>query len=346
MPLSASVPRSANLAFALPAVRFPARWMGLGLGLVLVLACAGWPAGALAAERGGATGRRRPNGRAEKGRLYVTDLDGTVIFKGRPLPSYSQKAMSLFVRRGWQLGVATGRNELEARRVLGDVRLALPVMLLHGALTKNLETGEILRVAAVSQRMQRVIAREADRHGVCLVATVLRPDGTVVGEYKPHPLREAVEYIEGLRRTLSVQEVRGPLGATGGKVLMLTAEGPDERLDGFREAVAKALPKLQVYPGTHSVSGKLVEFTAPGANKGQATRSLAKSLGLTMRQVTGFGDEVNDLSLARTAGRYFAVETGNPALLSVTRGRLPGPQQQGVASYLARLLRQAAVEAR
>ena len=59
------------------------------------------------------------------------------------------------------------------------------------------------------------------------------------------------------------------------------------------------------------------EFTEMGANKGEALRSLAKHLGLSIEDTVAMGDEQNDISMIEAAGVGVAMINGNENVKAV-----------------------------
>ena len=71
------------------------------------------------------------------------------------------------------------------------------------------------------------------------------------------------------------------------------------------------------------------------ATKGLALSSAARHLGISEKEITAYGDSLNDLSMLQTAGRSVAVANARPEILSFCSDICPSNQEDGVACFLS-----------
>ena len=83
-----------------------------------------------------------------------------------------------------------------------------------------------------------------------------------------------------------------------------------EEMPAIMEELSRRFPEVSI---TSSISNN-VEINAPKANKGAALIALADYLGLEISQTMSFGDQLNDLSMIRTAGLGVAMGNAVPEL--------------------------------
>lgn len=79
-----------------------------------------------------------------KQRLYVSDLDGTLLDTHGDFPKAWATRLNRMIDRGLKFTIATARNYDSTHPILRDVELQLPVILFNGAYLTHFETGEIL----------------------------------------------------------------------------------------------------------------------------------------------------------------------------------------------------------
>ncbi|MDW3217287.1 MAG: Cof-type HAD-IIB family hydrolase [Acidimicrobiales bacterium] len=83
---------------------------------------------------------------------------------------------------------------------------------------------------------------------------------------------------------------------------------------------------------------EFIEVTPPGADKGSAVERLATSLGFTADEVLAFGDNQNDLSLLRWAGRGVAMGNALDMVKAVADEETTTNVEHGVALVIEQLL--------
>jgi hydroxymethylpyrimidine pyrophosphatase-like HAD family hydrolase len=86
---------------------------------------------------------------------------------------------------------------------------------------------------------------------------------------------------------------------------------------------------------TDSVWNNL-EFNIATANKGEAVKKLAESLGFSMDNVMAFGDGMNDYSMVRDAAIGVAMGNSMSGLKNVAKIIAPTNDEDGVAEVIER----------
>ncbi|MBI3428934.1 MAG: HAD family phosphatase [Actinobacteria bacterium] len=90
---------------------------------------------------------------------------------------------------------------------------------------------------------------------------------------------------------------------------------------------------------THSNShDSLLEISAIGVSKGETLARMAGRLGIEARDCVAFGDNPNDFSMLRWAGRSYAMADGHPDSRNHAKDIAPPHTENGVAVILEELL--------
>ena len=107
-----------------------------------------------------------------------------------------------------------------------------------------------------------------------------------------------------------------------------------------RDAAVVAQPAIAKFAGRALVTAAgdhWIDFTAPGAEKGNALKELQKRLGVTYEETMAFGDNNNDISMLKCAGESYAVAAAREEVKAVCRHVLPA-EKDSVLNVLKTLL--------
>ena len=74
-------------------------------------------------------------------RLYVSDLDGTLLNNEANLSEFSRRTLHRLLQNGLPFTVASARSVVSIRAMLKGLKLTLPVVEFNGAFLSDLETG-------------------------------------------------------------------------------------------------------------------------------------------------------------------------------------------------------------
>ena len=223
--------------------------------------------------------------------------------------------------------VATGRMFRSVRRYLDDAALEEPVVCYQGAAVVDPKTGEFLLHAPLDLD----VAREA--------IDALESLGLSPNVYVDDQLYVARE-TEYSRRYSEFQRL--PVVEVGD--LLTWLERPPTKLVAVAEppVLADIRGGLEAqFVGRMFLTTSLpymLELGNPGVTKGSGLAFVAAELGLDLEGVVAFGDGENDVELLEVAGAGFAVEGAHPRLRAVADGTCAGPEDEGVATVIERVL--------
>ena len=91
-------------------------------------------------------------------KLFVTDLDGTLLRSGSPVSHGNVAAVQRAVRAGVTVTIATGRMFRAAMPVAQQLGVDVPIITYNGALIKRV-SGEVLYQSCLPQETVREVAR-------------------------------------------------------------------------------------------------------------------------------------------------------------------------------------------
>jgi Cof subfamily protein (haloacid dehalogenase superfamily) len=271
-------------------------------------------------------------------RIYLTDLDGTLLRGDGTLSPRSRRVLEALLTEGLTFTVATARSIASIRQVLGDLPLSCPVVESNGAFITDYASG---RHEAVQAFLPSLAAELLARgRGLGQAPFLAAFDGR----------RDRLFYTEasnpGLRWYL-----RDRLRAGDGRLARL--EQPEQALEhqlvcfifiDRRETLSALAAELKRDLSEHLELYLMDNSYSPGwcwltvydrsAGKHNAAARLIRRLGFGPEQLVAFGDQDNDLGLLRLAARGIAVANAAPGLKAAADRVIGSNEEDGVVRYL------------
>lgn len=256
-------------------------------------------------------------------RLIATDLDGTLVRSDETVSAYSHEVLARIRQAGIPLAAVTGRGPRALDHCRRDIPAADYLVLAQG--------GRVLDVT--DPRGPRTL-RASYLDGALLSAVIDKLEAAA------GPLSLRVEVLDELG---GVHGVSGADGAgirdrvLAGAVLKVYARSVRHSADRLLGIAAQVLP-----PDTVSVAQSglgRIEIAPPMVSKASGLAVVAQSLGVDPQDVLVFGDATNDLPMFAWAGwGRVAVSNAHPAVLEAADGVTLSNDQDGVATWLDRLV--------
>ena len=235
-------------------------------------------------------------------KLFVSDLDGTMLPSGDIVSSENIAAVQCAVRAGVTVTIATGRMFEAALPIAEALGVDVPIIAYNGALIKS-PSGRIYEEHAIDPMLARDII------------TFAQARGWYIQSYSGGVLRYAVAceesrfYEDSQKITGKAVGRDGMLAyVTGNCKLLLVTEGR-----AVSEARAQMLmDAFGAHIGVTRSADRLVEIVVKGVSKASALTALAAKLGITADETMAIGDAYNDLPMLKAAGKSVAMGNAFP----------------------------------
>ncbi len=261
-------------------------------------------------------------------RLIISDIDGTLLCTGHPVPPAVTNAVHACRAKGIEFTIASGRWYPAAREVAREqlgITDGYMIICNGGAVVRSdgtpLWEGRLTHAQA--EAIDKAMAREP----------VMRTSYTPGAIYRLHTER---------LHSFSLPERDSYFGGRSYRIV-------DEDEEAFHRDGLDRPYKMEAYCDDPAPLRRLrAAFEAMGlransafpfnlevmdaqSGKGAATRWLTQYLGLRREQVMGFGDYLNDLPMLEAVGWPIAVGNALDAVKQACRATVPSCEDGGVA---------------
>lgn len=285
----------------------------------------------------------------EEKKLFVTDLDGTLLNDQRLIGPQDLAALVRLRQTGVQIVFATGRSHYSFHKLTEKLDSPGPVDSLPadyiifstGAGIMDFPGGRLLKSYALAPEEVRIVARVLDHLALDYMIHKPIPDTRSFlyrcrGGENPDFHRRLALY-----RDFAAPLFPEALGQTqiGGATEVLCIV-PKENGHDIADHLALALGQFSVIKATSPLDGQSIwiEIFAPAVSKCQAVRWLAGEIGVAREQICAVGNDYNDEDLLHWAGTSFVV--GNsPAAMLADFQTVVSNNEGGVSEAAARWLK-------
>ena len=285
--------------------------------------------------------------------LFASDMDGTLLTNHVEIHKNNVQVIRKLQKMGKHFIVCTGRDYLQANFALEQAELHLPVIAMNGAQIFNKNHDIIWEVTiphdtvytlldyfnSIDLDWQLVTSEGNFRKNYdYYINKVIQRKKEERGTRSPEQLKEEIKQLKILLSATDVSTAEEVLCIPDIKVFKIIVshdEGPTF-FKPVREHIDKAHPNLVV---TSAFITDL-EINHKDAQKGIAVAHYAKTLGLSMKQVFGIGDNFNDVSMIRDAGIGVAMGNAPDEVKAIADFVTDTNVNGGVAKAIWRVLEQ------
>lgn len=236
-------------------------------------------------------------------RLFVTDLDGTILRSGEDKLRRAFLDLILELKeKGQYFAVASGRSYPELKKFFASVLYDMFFVCENGALIVH--KGKVLQANPLQKTVTETLMKRLDEKGLEWAAAGVH---TI---YTKGTSTEIPNYYK--KQGLSIMKVKS-FHEIPEQVLRISVWCEGISQDSLKtELEALADGKVQaVYENCI-----WLDFIAAGVNKGAALLRLSSECSLSKDQITAFGDNWNDVEMFDAAGVSYAMEWAPEAVKS------------------------------
>ena len=261
-------------------------------------------------------------------RLIVLDIDGTLFNSERVIPDENIRAIHEAQAQGISVAIATGRFAENAYLILQKHGLSCTILGMNGS-------------KIIDEKRNVLALHPMSPETVQAVHSLLCQVNTNYFSYTEHGLCSGHEdyphYMEANVEEVKKMEALGYHFKRGREMADTFCHQPV-----LKFYVSNTVPLDEMEPRLSAIPGlsltrfrdKLIDVMAKGVDKGFGVRVLAEKMGISLAEVMCIGDDVNDLSMLKTAGWSVAMGNAFEEVKAVARFHTDTNDQCGVAKAI------------
>ncbi|MBT2680243.1 HAD family phosphatase [Bacillus sp. ISL-35] len=255
-------------------------------------------------------------------KCIATDMDGTLLTATQEITPENREAILKAKEQGVEVVVATGRSYQEARFVVEEAGLKLPMICVNGAEVRSV-AGEVVASNPLDKAKARQAALRLVENGVYF--EVYTNKGTFT-EDEDKAVSIIVDIFSTANPEVPIEQIAAAAEERMHKGLITKIDQYDQLFEDDQYEIYKFLAfslddaKLDAArSGLKEIAGLAVsssgreniEITSLDAQKGIALEKFVQSRGISLEETMALGDNFNDVSMLEKVGKPVAM--GNAA---------------------------------
>lgn len=271
-------------------------------------------------------------------KLYISDLDGTLLSPAGTVSDRTTQILSDCIGKGLHFTVATARTPLSALPLLEKIPIHDPMILMNGALCYNPQTKQFSNCIPFEKQSLKILsgAEQASGmegmlffidHGQFSISLGKVKDCIWNGYFS----MDKVAHIEAINHTVRVGSASQLQNAD--VVYGLYMDNEPARLEVLKNLLKDSGLTLDYYKDKYTENRWCLEICNCRATKGNALQLLRKQ-GYTY--MIGFGDSWNDVPLFESCDEAYAVENASNQLKQMASSVIQSNADDGVANWIRR----------
>lgn len=259
-----------------------------------------------------------------KYKMIVTDCDDTLLNSSLMITEFTKKAVTKYVENGGKFVIATGRMTPAVLPFCYELGLKGEVITYQGAVTADIQTGEIIDITQMGFQDAYEIALHIEKLGYYFHMyyndTFYVKTKTKYSEDYSKLSQEGYEELN-----CEISEFIKQNKITPPKMMIITED----------DKVMPLIEQLKKEYGTKflfNTSKKwMLEIVPIVVNKGVAVSKLAEKYNIKQQEVICIGDSLNDLAMIEYAGLGVVVDNGTREAKKAADIIAPSNDEDGVA---------------
>ena len=232
-------------------------------------------------------------------KAVISDLDGTLLDENHKITDFTAETVKRVIKKGIKFYIATGRNYKQAKTIMDDLGITIPLIVSNGARVCDRD-GEVIYENLMEQKeVDDILEIDYEKYGKGIILNLFSGDdwiiekGTLEKVKQNHPEPRKIDAIEIEKERLRDFDI-----------LKFFFVGKHEELIALEEEI---LGKTKNNVTIAFVADNAMEIFSKTTNKANAAKFLLEKEGINIKDAVSFGDGENDFELLTEMGKGYAM---------------------------------------
>ena len=282
-------------------------------------------------------------------KLFVTDLDGTLLNSDHKLSAYSMNAIKTAMDKGIPVCIATGRSYNDILEIISELDVKPYIISSNGASVYNTDGEKMYSISIPKDQVREIITYLKAQNLEFEVADDEYTYITQKGLDILHQELEDVGSVDTKKREELEQDVLGLVLSQGNLKVVPDMEVLLDSIESANSvsSISAYLNKIHMAMEHFTMDKRILTFsswkynfemTSSDTSKGIALKHLCEHLHIDLSDVAVIGDNYNDLSMIKIAGIKGAMGNAVENIKSMADFQAPTNDEDGAAKFLYKLM--------
>ena len=266
--------------------------------------------------------------------LYISDLDGTLLLPDATVSDYTVKTLNSLIDSGINFSVATARTAATCDRLLSDIKLNMPIILMNGVLVYDFHTKKCINKELLGDEAKGKIIDSMKRLGMSAFMYGLEEDSLVTyyDKLTSNSMRDFLD--ERVQKYGKKFTQLDDLTKASADIIYFCCLDCKENIELLYGEVSKIEGlRVEKYPDIYSKDQTwYMEIFSEKASKRKALEYLKEHCGF--EYVVCFGDNLNDLPMFEVSDKKIAMLNANDLVKQKADLIIGSNAENGVAKWL------------
>ena len=239
--------------------------------------------------------------------LLVSDIDGTALIAGKPVPEKNILAINEFIKKGGRFTICTGRGSRSALAFVSLIDLKEPAIICNGTCVYDYQNDKVIYAQTLPTKTNEVVKKFISKFPKTGVEVVNEPH-----VYICNMSEIAKKHLEHRNMQYEVKDI-DDIDVCLNKVVFICDLNDKEAINTYLTQALKDEEDIDlVWTNDH-----LVELVPAKASKATGLRKLCEAINVDINNVVAVGDYYNDIELLETAKVKILVDNAPEELKSM-----------------------------
>lgn len=268
-------------------------------------------------------------------KLYISDLDGTLLGADALLSRETVDGLNSLIEKGVNFSIATARTNATVVKMLSEVNIKLPVILMNGVTIYDIGKKEYVVTESISKKGRKHLFDVIKKHiGSGFVYCIDNNELATYYENASSPVARA--FIEERERLYGKKftRVKSFDECLEKNVVYYSIDAEEDNLRKAYEALSQC-PDLHIefYRDIYNTDHWYLEVCSHTASKKNAVKHLRTLL--DAKKVISFGDNLNDIPMFEASDEAYAVANAKDEVKNTANGVIDSNINNGVVKFIS-----------
>ena len=266
--------------------------------------------------------------------LYISDLDGTLLNENALLSEYTEKQLNILIDKGLQFSVATARTSATVAKMLSNVNISVPIVLMNGVAVYDMKSKSYISAESISQNGKAVLFRAIKDH--IKSGFIYCIDNNELSTYYENTdSPNAVAFIREREKVYGKKftKVNSFSDCADCNIAYYSINDEKEKLEEAYNMISQC-PDLhaEFYRDIYNTDHWYLEVCSCKASKKNAVMTLKALFGFD--RVISFGDNLNDIPMFEASDEAYAVANAKEEVKLKANGVIDSNINNGVVKFI------------